>query len=562
MIDKSTILFVSNFENQYFIPALKSIYEIKFCKTSLACSFNFEKENVNIAIVDNDNFSDVLNMLNKRESTNFKLIPTLVISKALSVDQKNKLMKYSLVDFLDGDFDSSILLGKLRLLNLNLHDNLLRKYMYLSEHDIVTGLYNNHGFTEKSKLFIKDHQNTPLALVIVEIGKFDLYFTYNGLEKSLELIKYLSSKITSCLSGVGDGIFARYNPNKFIAIIPFDKKLLEAALREIKESVVNYDSNYFLLPKACINVFGFNEQNLDNLLNLSTLTLNRFVANQDNYIVYYSEELKKKAIEEQEIINDMQRAIDNHEFQVYLQPKYISSLEKPYGAEALVRWIHPKKGMINPAKFIPLFEANGSIAKLDLYVWEQVCILIRKWLDQDKKPAPISVNMSRLDAYNVDVVAQLKKLVDKHHVPIDLLHIEVTESAYIEDFKALISTVKRLKKLGFKIYVDDFGAGYTSIKTLNNAKIDVIKFDQSLLDNNTERGKCIIKELVSLAKSLNIKTVMEGVENEDQVAFFKNVGCDFIQGYYFARPMPIEEYESMIENYEQMDYYQEYFLKF
>jgi EAL domain-containing protein (putative c-di-GMP-specific phosphodiesterase class I) len=187
-----------------------------------------------------------------------------------------------------------------------------------------------------------------------------------------------------------------------------------------------------------------------------------------------------------------------------------------------------------------------------------VCILLRKWIDSGKNPAPISVNMSRLDAYNIDVVNEIISLVKKYNVPVKLLHIEVTESAYVEDFQSLISTVKKLKEFGFKIYVDDFGTGYTSLQTLNNVSIDVIKLDQSLLINNDLRGKCIINELVQLAKSLNIKTVMEGVENCEQASFFKEIGCDYIQGYYFARPMPVNEYEILIENYENMEYYHKY----
>jgi len=559
MIDKPTILYITKFsDNQKIIDALCEKYEIIICNSPSNCLDLLLKSNIYAILVDDQDLNIAFSIVDIRDSLKNKVIPVLVMATFISNEDKVKLLNSNLVDYLDGDADEMLVTTKISLLvslqTKATNDN----FEYLYEHDPITNLYNNHGFFVHSNAFIDNNLEKELALVIIEIGKFDLYYTYNGEELSLNLLKQLACQVQSYFLSSDQGVLSRFNPNKFVAIIPYAEIQVQRAAREIKELVSNYDSNYYLLTKICINKFNGKTSSLETLFNLSTMTLESFNATSNNFIVYYTEDLKKKAMDEQEIINRMQKGIDEHEFQVYLQPKYISDLEKPFGAEALVRWIHPEKGLINPGSFIPLFEANGSIAKIDLYVWEQVCILLRKWIDSGKNPAPISVNMSRLDAYNIDVVNELISLVKKYNVPVKLLHIEVTESAYVEDFQSLISTVKKLKEFGFKIYVDDFGTGYTSLQTLNNVSIDVIKLDQSLLINNDLRGKCIINELVQLAKSLNIKTVMEGVENCEQASFFKEIGCDYIQGYYFARPMPVNEYEILIENFENMEYYHKY----
>lgn len=550
MIDKPTALFVSTCIPEKYIDTIRDDYKIIFLKSTEPLFDKLEENDAKIIIFYHQNERTLTDFLKMREISKFKFVPSLIISPKLSLNERDILSKFSFVDFLDGEINGSIFKSKVKFITTYLNNNDGYKYLYLYEHDSITDLYNNHGLFSKSADFIKSQKSEKMCLITIEIGKFNLYYTYNGLNKSLTLIRFLSMKIQSSFKNVGNCLVFRFNPNIFQVIIPYDEHKIESTLEEIKNSVSNYDENYFLLPKACINIFDIDEYKLDDILNLNALTLDRFHATHNNFIVYYSEELKRNAILEQELISEMQRGIKNREFQIYIQPKFISKLGRPYGGEALVRWIHPTKGLINPGSFIPLFEANGSIAKIDLYVWEEVCKQLRKWIDQGKNPDPISVNMSRLDAYNVDVVEKLISLVDKYNIPIDLLHIEVTESAYIRDFQALISTVKRLKSFGFKIYVDDFGAGYTSLCTLNKASIDVIKLDQSLLVNNDDRGKCIITELIQLAKALKIKTVMEGVEDSKQAHFFKEIGCDYIQGYYYAKPMPVNEYEKLVENFE------------
>ena len=557
MIDKPTILFVSNFkDNQNVIATLRTKYELFICMSCSECMNILMSENIRMIVFDHQPLNEVYEMLDIRKRTKFTYTPILVLVNKLTLPEKTKLLNYNLVDFLDESINMSVFMGKIRLLNSYKANANIEEYEYITEHDPITGLYNNRGFFERSRDFVRQHSRDKLSLVIIEIEKFDLYYTYNGMDKSLILLKYVAKQITKTLSDMGDSIIGRFNPNRFAIILPYNKLKLEKALSRLQMVVGKYDENYYLLTKICINNFIGSNFELNNLCNLSALTLNNFVPTHENFIVYYSDIIKKHAIDDQELINDMQNGIENNEFQVFFQPKYVTEIGKPYGAEALVRWVHPRRGIINPGAFVPLFEANGSISRIDLYVWEQVCILLRKWLDENRNPAPVSVNMSRLDAYNIDVVEKLKSLVDKYKIPINLLQIEITESAYVKNFDTLVSTINRLKDCGFTISIDDFGTGYTSLQSLNNIPIDIIKFDKSLLLNKNERGRCIISELVKLSHDLHITTVIEGVENECQALFFKQIGCDFIQGFYYGMPMPVTEYEELTKKYEKMEYYQ------
>ncbi|MEG0216548.1 MAG: EAL domain-containing protein, partial [Hungatella sp.] len=250
---------------------------------------------------------------------------------------------------------------------------------------------------------------------------------------------------------------------------------------------------------------------------------------------------------EQEITNDMKYALENGQFEIYLQPQYNIHTKLPCGAEALVRWMHPKKGMLSPGIFIPIFERNGFITKLDYYVWEQACRCLHEWILQGIKPYPISVNVSRVDLYNPKLVETFLELVDRYEIEPRLLNLELTESAYTDNPIAMKKMMERLQEHGFLIMMDDFGSGYSSLSLLKDILVDVLKIDMQFL-SKTEipgRGENIIASVIRMAKWLNIPVIAEGAESGDQVDFLRSVGCDFVQGYYFARPMPVSDYEQL-----------------
>ena len=249
----------------------------------------------------------------------------------------------------------------------------------------------------------------------------------------------------------------------------------------------------------------------------------------------------------QEITYKMNDAFNNREFVVYIQPKVSMTNGKIVGGEALVRWMSPEEGMIPPNHFIPLFEENGFVTKLDFYILEQICGMIERRTELGKKNIPISVNQSRLHVYDSLYINKLIKTFDKYSIDKDSIVFEITESAFTENSQDMIDLIHRMVQLGYKVSMDDFGCGYSSLNMLNLLPICELKLDKSFLDDESTRSRYIIKTIVGLSHGLGISIVCEGVETFEQVRFLQQIGCDVAQGYYYARPMPLAEFEKMLD---------------
>jgi len=264
---------------------------------------------------------------------------------------------------------------------------------------------------------------------------------------------------------------------------------------------------------------------------------------------YFNDEL----VAEQKWVDMVQEkqksAILNEEFKVYYQPKYDPNTNKLSGAEALIRWDSPDYGFKGPGQFIPIFEKNGFITEIDHYMLKHVARDQKKWLDEGLKCVPVSVNVSRAHFIESDLAEQIRDIVDNEGTPHDLIEIELTESAFFDDKNALINTINKLKSYGFVVSMDDFGSGYSSLNSLKDMPLDVLKLDAEFFrgENRGKRGEIVVSEAIKLAKSLNMRTVAEGVEEKEQVDFLAGQGCDMIQGYFFAKPMPAADYEERMK---------------
>ena len=225
---------------------------------------------------------------------------------------------------------------------------------------------------------------------------------------------------------------------------------------------------------------------------------------------------------------------------------------KPCGSEALIRWNHPKKGLIPPYKFIPLFERNGFVIEVDKYMWEQACIAIRSWLDNGYTPLPISVNLSRIHFKYEHLVETIEDLVKKYDIPKKYLELELTESAFLDNEGAVNSTIVRLQNSGFTIAMDDFGMGYSSLNMLRKLPVNILKLDRGFINEATctERGFIVLNHVIHMAKDLKATVVCEGIETEEQANTLKTAGCDIAQGFLYARPMPLEEYDEYVYHHE------------
>ena len=411
--------------------------------------------------------------------------------------------------------------------------------------DMVTGGYNWLYFTKKGdKLLKRNRGKYNYAMVNLRMEKYRSFCTCFGVKEGEELLekfymvlkKNLRKKELMAHHDEADfGLLITY-VNEEDLISRIDK--LESSLNSVMPSIKMYFRYGLCLADN-------NEREVDSLYNNATTALELLPEDSEEKIASYDIEMKKQQLWERKVEDEMDKALVTNQFKLYLQPKYSTKDEDIAGAEALVRWVHPADGLIPPNKFIPIFEKNGFIIQLDDYMIEQVAIQQSKWIQEGRELFPISVNVSRAHFTREDLAEHICKIVDKYNVPHEFIELELTESAFFDDKYVLIDTVKQLRDYGFIVSMDDFGAGYSSLNSLKELSIDVLKIDADFFRgvDSVERGMLIVSEVIDLAKKLNMKIVAEGIESREQVDFLAAQECDLIQGYYFAKPMSIEEFE-------------------
>lgn len=263
-------------------------------------------------------------------------------------------------------------------------------------------------------------------------------------------------------------------------------------------------------------------------------------------IVYYKEQFKESLYNRKFIEENMQAAISERQFIMYLQPKYSIAKNEIIGAEALVRWKHPERGMIYPNQFIPIIEENGFVKKVDYYIWEEACRFIKRCEDEGISSCPVSVNMSRIHLKDDDCINVLSEMIERSGITKSLLELEITETA---DDQQVSKKAMQLKNQGFSLLMDDFGSGYSSLNVLLETPFDVIKLDKKFMENMmvSVKGRLILEQVVSMADRLDLGLLAEGVETKDQIELLSRIGCDQVQGYYFAKPMPEEEFFELLK---------------
>jgi EAL domain-containing protein (putative c-di-GMP-specific phosphodiesterase class I) len=262
-------------------------------------------------------------------------------------------------------------------------------------------------------------------------------------------------------------------------------------------------------------------------------------------IAYYDDTLTKKAVSDNRLVSEFDTALEDGQFEMFLQAQ-TGTDGVVTGAEALVRWRHPERGLIPPGEFIPVFEETGLIYRLDQCIWDLAAQKLREWKDQGHDDLKISVNISARDFYYLDIYRCFTELVEKYQIDPRVLNIEITETAIMMDVEKQLALLKKLQNYGFHVEIDDFGSGYSSLNMLKNIHADVLKIDMGFLreTQNRSRTRIILNVIIDLAKQLNMTVITEGVETDKQVEFLTKAGCDMFQGYYFSKPVPVEEFES------------------
>lgn len=437
--------------------------------------------------------------------------------------------------------------------NMNIRQRSDNMIMDMALQDDVTKSMNKASFyLESEKMLLKKLlPDEKLALLLMDIDNFKIINELYSMKKGDSVLRNVAKIIGKNIQE--NGIYARLNDDVFAMMYKYkDEKELIALIDAISEDVFNLKLSLKVIPSFGIYRITDNTVPVNAMCDKASLAKRTIKGLVGNRYAFFTEKLSRAILADKEIEDEMRPALEHKQFVMYLQPKIDMKTMKPCGSEALIRWKHPKKGLIPPYKFIPLFEKNGFVIEVDKFMWEQACIAIRSWLDNGYTPLPISVNLSRIHFKYEHLVETIEDLVKKYDVPKKYLELELTESAFLDNEGAVNSTIVRLQNLGFTIAMDDFGMGYSSLNMLRKLPVNILKLDRGFINEATctERGFIVLNHVIHMAKDLKATVVCEGIETEEQANTLKTAGCDIAQGFLYARPMPLEEYDEYVYHHE------------
>ncbi len=426
----------------------------------------------------------------------------------------------------------------------------------MAYYDSLTGLYNINKFKIAGEETLKQYTNLNFVVVKIDILNFKIVNEMFGFEIGDIVVQAVGNFIQRVReeNGLTIGAVARVNSDEFILLdlagenIDEGDKRTEMFEKAFNEQIRDLLGNHRIEFRYGRYYLDKGETDINSAIEKANIAHRIAKTQKNNKTCNYDDVFKQRVLKETEIQNKMEAALRNQEFKVYLQPKYSLDTEKIVGAEALVRWQESDGRLIPPGEFIPLFERNGFVTKLDLYMFEHVCAMIKRRLAEGLRVVTVSVNFSRLHLLNDKFAEVLLEITSRYNIPRKHIEIELTESVIFDNEELLKKLLNDLHEAGFTLSMDDFGSGYSSLGLLKNLPVDVVKIDRSFFtdDMNKTRATAVIESVMLMAKKLGIQTVAEGVETKEHVNFLKEVGCDIVQGYYYAKPMPSDEFEKSL----------------
>ena len=482
-------------------------------------------------------------------NTRFSACPLIVITGSKDEELEKTVLEKGAWDFVTRPFKREVLLSRVRNAIKRSKIALVENMRYLEQFDSLTGLYKKNRFEEVAGDLIKGSDDLKYAIAYLDINRFSLINSFFGIKTGDKLLKFIASMLRDELGQTDRCAFGRLHSDKFIFCMHYEETSeIEEVIYHMLKKLITYPLRFSIVLSAGIYLVEDREMPVYRMIDNAKLAVDSIKGSFLHNIAYYKSSMGDTLVVNQELLNDLDRAFKNEEFQVYLQPKYNINNNRQTGAEALVRWFHPDKGMISPGIFIPLFEQNGIITELDSYMWDHTCRILRKWIDEGLEPAPLSVNVSRISMFDPELANVLDALIKKYDLPPSLLNLEITESAYMEDPELMKKVIKELHSKGFIILMDDFGSGYSSLNTLKDFDVDILKLDMKFLQSHDDnvKGEKILASVARMAGWLGMPVVVEGVEKKSQVEFLKEIGCGYVQGFYYAKPMPVSEYEKLL----------------
>lgn len=419
--------------------------------------------------------------------------------------------------------------------------------LVMGKTDPLTGGYNSTGFYNRVTEWLAANPGRKYRVHRYNIDRFrDINGVYgqNFGDKLLRNISVYMRRLDS-----DDSFSAHLNADHFVRFCADELMPAQECYDNFVESFSNYHISIPL--KLHVGVYDLCEEGIDpfTMSYKALLALQTVKGDMHNKIAYYESGMLRREQEQLEFLNEIDDALENDCFEVWFQPQVDYEKKQIFGAESLIRWRHPIKGLLSPMTFIPLLEKSNYISKVDKYLIEKVCKYMRRWIDAlpDKK-IQISVNLSRLDIIDSDFVNSLSQIVKSYGIPHSALHLEVTESAYMKDAELLITEVDKLRNQGFSVEIDDFGAGYSSLNTLKDMNVDKLKLDMKFLSggHGDKKEKIIIAAVIDMSHTLGLPIIAEGVETKEQADMLLKFGCKQMQGFYFSKPLPVEEYEALL----------------
>ncbi len=482
---------------------------------------------------------------NIKKDEKLRSIPIIVMTS--EKDAEVTSIKLGAADFITKPYDMpEVILARCQRI-IELQED--KSIIHAAEKDHLTGLYTKDFFTEYIKQIEKYNPDRKMDVSVINIEHFhlinELYGRKEG-DKALICIADTLSELLDEMNGIGSrteaDYFYIYNENND----DYDKvlhRLLDSLSKEMPSAHVRLRMGVYKEVDK--------ELTAENWIDRAKTACDRIRGDYSRHIAYYNNEFYEKSKYQEKLISDIEGAITNKDLVVYYQPKYNIQGDEPHlrSAEALISWNHPEFGMISPGDFIPLFESNGLIQKLDRYVWREAAEQVGKWKKKYGMSIPVSVNVSRMDIYYPKLRDDFKALLKENGLENNELMLEITESAYADNADQLVNVIEHLRNDGFMIEMDDFGSGYSSLNMLTTIPIDALKMDMKFIRNmqKDEKSMKLVELILDIAKFLQVPVIAEGVETEEQLLLLKERGCDIIQGYYFSKPVPPEEFTTFIE---------------
>lgn len=419
----------------------------------------------------------------------------------------------------------------------------------------LSDYYYNHSFMERLRKRLPEILPNTYCIVAIDIEHFRLFNKLYGRSSGDEVIRY----IYTCLKQSAleyDGIDAYLGGDNFVAFLPDDDEVLNNIRQKIIKKFSKWNNTSAFFPLFGVYTIKDTSVLPELMYDHAMLALSHAEEDYKWHICRYTMEMESCLEEEVYLLAAIEEGLEKGEFTFFAQPQCNIATGQIVGAEALVRWQKPDGEVLLPGGFIPVLEKNKMIDQLDRYVWEKVCQWLKGWIDQCYSPVPISINVSRIDIYAMDVPKYIFSLLEKYQIPEHLIKIEITESAYTENNNRISHAVNTFRNRGLVVMMDDFGCGYSSLNMLKNIPVDVLKLDMRFLqfkEEERQKSANILESIVNMAGLLHLPIVVEGVENESQEKFVQKLGCRYIQGFYYYKPLPIKKFEELLRDKRQID---------